>query len=198
MVKKPSVRNPRSYLWSAGVMIIVGTMLITFMYFEQATWYALHPPPSGWYTAFDQSFHGELSDSNTSINIPLELNYGVDLLELREMYTNNTPITIIIQNVNNETLFQLVNLTAPQYYGPYSVEIFGGVADERTHPTTVSISRETDDVQFRLRIIGKHFIAVIPSPPPYYLFIIGYIIGIVLIILGFIIFELTNRRIYYG
>jgi hypothetical protein len=196
-VKKPSAMSPRSYLWSAGVLILVGTMLITFMYFEQATWYALHPPPSGWYTIFDQSFHGELSASNTSINIPLEADNRLEKLEFQEMYTNNTPITITIQNSNNETTFQLVNITAPQINGPYSVEIIGGLASLHTLTATVTITRETDDVQFRLRIIGKTFFAVSPAPPPYYLFISGYIIGSVLIILGFRILEQTTRRMYY-
>jgi hypothetical protein len=167
------------------------------MYFEQTTWYALHPPPSGWYTTFDQSFHGELSASNTSINIQLEDDNRLELLELRELYTNNTPITITIQNTNNETIFQLVNITAPQNNGPYSVEIIGGLATEHTWTATVTITRETDDVQFRLRIIGKNFLAVSLVPPPYYRFISGYIIGFVLIILGFIILEQTTRRIYY-
>jgi hypothetical protein len=168
------------------------------MYFEQATWHALQPTPSGWFTTFDQSFHGALSASNTSIDIPLEVDYGLELLELRELYTNDTPITIIIRNVNNEPIFQLVNLTAPQDNGPHSIEIIGGLTNEYYHTATISITRETSDVQFRLRIILKHFVAVSPVPPPYYRFICGYIIGIVLIILGFIILELTTRRIYYN
>ncbi|MFX1577250.1 MAG: hypothetical protein ACFFCF_08745 [Promethearchaeota archaeon] len=193
-MKNSKIMNPRSHLWFAGILILLGTMLITFTGIVQIYWWNLNPPPSGWIVESDQYYHGNLSASNSSVGIQFGALNSASAIEFREMYTNNTPITISLYNQPNDVIFQLVNLTAPQDQGPLYIEILGDGVSET--PLNVTIQRVTIDVQFRLRIIWKHFIAYSLAPPPYYLFIAGYILGGLLITTGFYLIEHTIRYLH--
>lgn len=169
-------------------------MLITFTGIVQIYWWNLNPPPPNWLVESDQYYHGSLSASNSSVDIQFgALNSG-SAIEFREMSTNNTPITISVYNQPNDLIFQLVNLTAPQDQGPSFIELLGAGNSEA--PLNVIIQRVTTDVQFELRIIWKHFVGYSLAPPPYYLFIAGYILGGLLIATGFYLIEHTIRQLY--
>jgi hypothetical protein len=193
-MKNPKIMSPRSHLWLAGILILLGAMLITFTGIVHIYWWDLNPPPPNWIVQSDQYYYGILSSSNSSVDIQFgALNSG-SAIEFREMYTNNTPITISVFNQQNGFIFQLVNLTAPQDQGPRFIELLG--AGDSEAPLNVTIKRVTTDVRFELRILWKHFIAYSLAPPPYYLFIAGYILGGLLIATGFYFIEHTIRRIY--
>ncbi len=193
-MKKPRIMSPRSYLWLAGILIGLGTMFIASTGIIQTYWWNLNPLPSNWFVESDQYYQGVLSASNSSVDIQFGFLDSWSAIELREMYTNDTPITITVHDEPTGLLFQLVNLTAPQDHGPHFVELIGG--GDIHAPVNITIQRITTDVRFELRIIWKTFIAYSPAPPPYYLFIAGYILGGLLIATGFYLIEHTVRQLY--
>ncbi|MFX1566648.1 MAG: hypothetical protein ACFFCH_11730 [Promethearchaeota archaeon] len=193
-MKKHENISIRTHLWTAGILILLGTMLITFTSIVHTNWWNLNPLPSNWIVESDQYYHGVLSVSNASTDIEISFFTSPSAIELSEIYTNSTPITITIHSLSNGILFQLVNLSTPQDYGLPLVEV---ITEVDIHEScTVTVQRVTTDVLFEFRLIWKSQILYTPAPRPDHFFIAFYILGGICITTGFFLIERTIRHFY--
>jgi hypothetical protein len=125
------------------------------------------------------------------VAIPFET---ASILSLWDLGTNDTPVTILVLDWNETVMLILPNITEMRYDGIEFVEIWGSLnQDYISDYAEVVVTREAADVVFELRIITMAMIMVTPLPEPIPTFLIGYIIGIVLIVGGFYLIERVIR-----
>jgi len=198
-VHKARATSPRFRLWTAGFLILAGTLILVSTGWEQTCWGVLHPLPSDWSAISDRTYSGVLSEANQSVVVPLPELRSWALLTLNDFWTNDTPVTLLLRIWNDSVVLQLTNCTSGEGSHIIRLDLLGSLTPyDHAGIPTLTIARETGDAWFTIRVIIEVLAPVIPVLAPWYSFLIGYVVALSLICTGFTIIEDVLRDIRRG
>lgn len=193
-VTKAQGVSPRGRLWIAATLILLGTAILVSTVWAQATW---SHPDSHWSTR-SRTYSGVLTAANQSAVILIDVAPS-EHLRLSQLWTNDTPVTITVRNWNGSVVLQLPNYTYNSEVEPIEFVVFGGLGHHYPDEfPTLEIARVTADVSFSLSLAIEVLIPMLPYLPPFGAWMLGYLLGAVLVTVGFITIERVLRDIELG
>jgi len=196
-MQKAHAASPRFRLWTAGFLIFAGTFALV-----ETAWYpiAFRWDPrenTTWHTTSDRTYSGVLSATNQSVVIPLTGPSYLSELHLTSLRSNYTPITVTLRDWNASIVLQLVNYTTG-VTDWHEIEVHGGLWSSWPDPATLTVARVSADVEFFLRIVIGYWMPALPSVPSFGVVILGNILGVALVGIGFGLIEGVVRDIRRG